>query len=201
MIRHKHHIVPKHAGGSDDPSNIVELTVEEHAEAHKKLWEQYGRKEDWLAWQGLAGMIGRDEIIRETLKIGSSKAGKIGGKKSVDSGRILEMSKKGIEAFRKSFSTDEEYKEYFRMISKKQTGISKDTLKDWVWITDGISNKKIKKDEPIPQGYKKGRSKLWKTAFSTEKKEIVVCPKCNKEGGKPVMKRYHFENCKYKDGV
>ena len=33
-----HYIVPKHMGGTDDPDNIVELTVEEHAEAHRKLY-------------------------------------------------------------------------------------------------------------------------------------------------------------------
>jgi len=33
-MKHKHHIVPKHMGGSDDPSNLIELTIEEHAEAH-----------------------------------------------------------------------------------------------------------------------------------------------------------------------
>ena len=26
-----------------------------------------------------------------------------------------------------------------------------------VWITDGTNNKKIKKDTPIPEGWKKGR--------------------------------------------
>ena len=30
---HSHHIIPKHIGGTDDPSNIIELTVEEHAAA------------------------------------------------------------------------------------------------------------------------------------------------------------------------
>jgi hypothetical protein len=28
---HKHHIIPKHAGGTNDPSNLIELTIEEHA--------------------------------------------------------------------------------------------------------------------------------------------------------------------------
>ena len=37
---HKHHKIPKHSGGSDDPENIVYLTPEEHAEAHKKLYEE-----------------------------------------------------------------------------------------------------------------------------------------------------------------
>ena len=198
MIKHKHHIIPKHAGGTGDPENIIELTAEEHAEAHKKLWEEHGRKEDWLAWQGLSGMIGKDEIIKEAIKIGSSKAGKVGGRKSVESGRILEMSKKGIEAFRKEFDSEESYRNHFRNLSKLQTGKPKDKLKDWYWVTDGNTNVKIKNDTAVPEGYKKGRAKLWKTGFSADKKETVVCPFCGKTGGKPAMKRYHFDNCNNK---
>ena len=59
---HKHHIVPRHAGGTDDPSNMITLTVEEHAEAHRKLYEQYGRREDMLAWKGLSGQWTKLEI-------------------------------------------------------------------------------------------------------------------------------------------
>ena len=46
-MKHLHHIVPKHMGGTDDPSNLVELAIEEHAEAHRLLWEEHNRKEDW----------------------------------------------------------------------------------------------------------------------------------------------------------
>ena len=67
-ILHKHHIIPKHAGGTDDPSNLIYLTVEEHAEAHKKLWEEHGRWQDELAWKGLSGQIGKEEIILKTLQ-------------------------------------------------------------------------------------------------------------------------------------
>ena len=59
---HKHHIIPKHAGGTDDPENLIELTVEEHAAAHKKLYEIYGKREDLLAWKALAKQIGKEEI-------------------------------------------------------------------------------------------------------------------------------------------
>ena len=38
----KHHIIPKHIGGTDNPSIIVELSVEELALAHKKLYEEHG---------------------------------------------------------------------------------------------------------------------------------------------------------------
>ena len=64
-IYHKHHIIPRHAGGTDDPSNIVLLTVEEHAEAHRLLYEEHGRWQDRVAWQALSGMIGKEEIIRQ----------------------------------------------------------------------------------------------------------------------------------------
>lgn len=53
-MKHKHHIIPKHAGGTDDPSNVIELTIEEHAEAHRVLFEQHGRWQDELAWKLLS---------------------------------------------------------------------------------------------------------------------------------------------------
>jgi hypothetical protein len=63
-MKHRHHIIPKHMGGSDDPSNLVYLTVEEHAEAHRRLWETHGKIEDKVAYMGLLNMIDREEIIR-----------------------------------------------------------------------------------------------------------------------------------------
>ncbi len=66
---HKHHIIPKHMGGSDDPSNLILLTVEEHAEAHKKLYEEHGRWQDKFAWKGLAGLMSKEEIQKESVRI------------------------------------------------------------------------------------------------------------------------------------
>jgi hypothetical protein len=63
-IYHKHHIVPRHMGGTDDPSNIVELTVEEHAEAHRKLFEEHGLWQDEIAWKALSGQITNAEAIK-----------------------------------------------------------------------------------------------------------------------------------------
>lgn len=74
-LKHKHHIIPKHMGGSDDPENIVILTPEEHAEEHRKLYEKYGKIEDYLAWKGLSGFIGKEEIILELMKNNGRKVG------------------------------------------------------------------------------------------------------------------------------
>jgi hypothetical protein len=59
-------------GGTDDPSNLIELSVEEHAEAHRLLYEQYGKWEDYYAWQGLAGIIPKQELIREIQKVANT---------------------------------------------------------------------------------------------------------------------------------
>lgn len=63
-MAHIHHIVPRHMGGNDDPTNLIELSIEEHAEAHKKLFEEHGHWEDCLAWQGLLGLIPREELVK-----------------------------------------------------------------------------------------------------------------------------------------
>lgn len=60
---HKHHIIPKHIGGPDISTNIVELTIEEHAEAHRILYENHGRWQDYLAWKAISGIIGHEEVI------------------------------------------------------------------------------------------------------------------------------------------
>jgi len=68
MMKHIHHIVPKHMGGSNDPSNLIELTIEEHAEAHRKLWEKHGKWQDKIAWKTLSGQINIQEARMEMMK-------------------------------------------------------------------------------------------------------------------------------------
>ena len=69
-IYHTHHIIPKHAGGTNHPDNLVQLTVAEHAEAHRKLYEEHRRWQDKLAWHVLLGIIGKEEILLEKSSIG-----------------------------------------------------------------------------------------------------------------------------------
>ena len=68
-MKHIHHIIPKHMGGTNESSNLKEVTVEEHAQAHKELYEKYGHWQDKLAWQGLSGQLGsKEKIIEEFYK-------------------------------------------------------------------------------------------------------------------------------------
>jgi len=61
---HLHHINPRHNGGTDEPENLVYLTVEEHAQAHKELYEEFGRTEDLIAYQALSGKTTASEARR-----------------------------------------------------------------------------------------------------------------------------------------
>ena len=63
MIEHLHHIIPKHMGGSNNPSNLMSVSVEEHAELHLDLYLTHGCWEDWIAYHGLAGIVGHEEVV------------------------------------------------------------------------------------------------------------------------------------------
>jgi hypothetical protein len=73
IYTHIHHIIPRHIGGSDHPSNLIELTIEDHAIAHRHLWKMYGRKEDKIAWLCLSKRIDKEDLIRQRCSLGGSK--------------------------------------------------------------------------------------------------------------------------------
>jgi len=79
---HKHHIVPKHLGGDDSPSNLVLLHPYDHAIAHFVRWKMYGTHGDaWAfnrlkAWLDSGGMTVRgmkhDEQAKQKISAESS---------------------------------------------------------------------------------------------------------------------------------
>lgn len=121
FMKHKHHIIPKHMGGSNDPSNLIELSVEEHSQAHLKLYEQHGKKEDLCAYYMLSGKSQDPEFKKMVCSLGGnalakkrkesgeqwgfslmnpddlfniqSANGKLQGKKNAESGHIQQIQK------------------------------------------------------------------------------------------------------------
>ena len=69
---HLHHIVPKRMGGTDDPSNLIELTIYDHAIAHRHLWKMYGDARDHKAYTWLMSIADQGdehyEKLSESLK-------------------------------------------------------------------------------------------------------------------------------------
>jgi len=103
-MKHKHHIIPRHAGGTDDPSNIVYLSIKEHAKAHKNLYEKYGRWQDKLAYEGLSGQIDKEKIIEEIYKNRKTRLGKnhYGDMSRFSNWKGKKLSEKHIENIRKA---------------------------------------------------------------------------------------------------
>jgi hypothetical protein len=60
---------------------------------------------------------------------------------------------------------------------------------------------KNRKDGPWNKGktglnHSEETKKKMSESASKKPKELVTCPKCGKNGGKPAMRRFHYDNCK-----
>jgi hypothetical protein len=69
----KHHIVPRFEGGSDEESNLVTLTFNDHAIAHFIRWVVYKDPRDQTAWNIMS--VQSEDWRREIASLG----GKMGG--------------------------------------------------------------------------------------------------------------------------
>lgn len=117
-IYHNHHIIPKHMGGTDAPDNYVKLTVSEHAAAHKELWEQHGKRQDWIAWQFLSKQITLAEAIKMAQRLPKTKEWKE---------KISKIAKERnhIQTLREALKNPEIKKKHAENTSKGLKGVSK----------------------------------------------------------------------------
>lgn len=170
-------------GGTDDPSNLIQLTVEQHAEAHRILYETYGYEQDKLAWQGLLGIIPKEDIVTEANKIGRIKTNLILKEKYgvTNPGQLPQTREAASKRMKKRHEqgkckipdwTGKKHKQETKdKIGKKlsiaQAG-SKNSQFGTMWITNGIQNKKVKKTvDFIPEGWYKGYSNKTKFKHKT----------------------------------
>lgn len=172
-MKHKHHIIPRHMGGSDDPSNLIELSVAEHAEAHRLLFEQYKNQKDYIAWQALSGLISKEEARR--LAISASLTGKKQSKEQIE---------KRVKARLKT-------RPHSTLGQKNKPASEEKKLKI------SIANK----GKPSPFKNKERHSDITKQLMSESAKnrKLYKCPKCNCEMQKAHLSRYHGldgEKCK-----
>ena len=181
MLTHKHHIVPRHCGGTDDADNIVELSIEEHAEAHRVLYEKDGRWQDYLAWKGLSGLVGKDDLLKLKYELY----------------RGPNHHSYGIRR-----------PEHAELMRERMTGENNPMFGRDPWnkgLTGTQTGSNPAKAHPGNQYGKgnKGRvqSEEWKRKRLdkiTGRTYNMTCPHCNKTGGR-MMLRWHFDNCKLKD--
>ena len=148
-MKHLHHIVPRHAGGTDDPSNLVELTIEEHANAHKELYEQYGRWQDYVAWQGLLGLITEEERMEIMYSARRGEGNFFYGKKHTEETKRIIGEKNKIANKGKKRSA-----QYVEMMRERMTGennprYGKDAWNKGKQIGPASLESKMKKGKPL----------------------------------------------------
>ena len=184
--KHKHHIIPRHAGGTDDPSNIVELTIPEHAEAHRKLYEEHGRWQDKIAYQVLAGQMSITEAQWEAKREGV---------RAFHTGRKCTEEHK--EKTRQSMLGKNKGKTGLGMAGKKHTPEAKEKNRT---AQLAIGNRPPYR----PPGWKHSPQareeisaaahKQWETRSRTPPRE--KCDHCGMLVSLPMLARWHNDNCR-----
>lgn len=173
MVTHKHHIIPRHMGGSDDSSNLIELTIEEHAKAHKELYEKHGCWQDKIAWQTLSGQITHAEAIKQA-QILSNKT------------RIV---------------TEEQKRKISNSLTGRKNGPHKEETK--LKISQALSGKahtqerkdNMSKNHADVSG--SNNPMYGKPSANRGKKTPTIeCPHCKKQVPTNLAKRWHFDMCK-----
>lgn len=178
MIKHKHHIIPKHAGGTDDPSNLIELTVEEHADAHRILYEEHGRWQDYVAWKTLSGAITNQEA---TL-----------------------LAQKNAD---RSWMYTEEGKEILRKANEKKMGktpwnkgLTKETNEIVRQYSDSVKKTmksgNIKTIGDIMRGKEFSEEHRRKLSEVKRNESRKTCEHCNKTTSRAMYARWHGPKCR-----
>lgn len=206
-MKHRHHLLPKHRGGTDDESNltapIAPARCEEgwssHAIFHFCDWQLWGLKEDFLAWRGLAGFLGKEDIIEQLMEEGRARGR---ASTALTNQRLLEEGnhnfqkpgarEKAIENSRKTqaelAAQGKHALQNPEMRARKAQQDREKQLALWV-----------KGENPLqrPDVVEK-RREASSTSRSTQNSRQVTCTHCQKTGGQTNMKRYHFDNCPLK---
>lgn len=179
----KHHILPRSLGGSDDPSNIICLTVRQHYVAHWMLWKAYGGAMA-VAFDYMSGIKRYGSRLPsrtvEALKADVSKriSERLVSTETRQKQSQAKLGKKltpeHIEKVRQTRIGKKMPAEFGKKVSEAKRGIA----------TRGT-------------GWSHSEASLAKIVASNLNRQIIVCPHCTKSvkdhGG---AKRWHFDRCK-----
>ena len=108
-------------GGTNRPSNIKLLSVKEHALAHKKLYEKYGKWQDKVAWLGLSKTIKGYKLVQ--LKRRLARLGKKASKQTREKQRQAKLGKTPWHMIGNTLMLGKKHSDKTKkLISKKLTG-------------------------------------------------------------------------------
>ena len=180
----QHHIIPRCMGGTDEPGNLVRLTAEEHFVAHQLLAKMHPHN---------VGLI--FAVLAMGARINNKRYGWVRRRFAEKMSAIDRTSwkskkphseshkKKIAESVKKSWGSEQRKKSQSEAMSGRK--FSEDHKNKLSLAKKG---KKLSEELRLFMAQSRiGRKVTWKT---------IVCPHCQKSGGTPNMKRYHFDKCK-----
>lgn len=195
---HKHHIIPRHAGGTDDPENIIEVTVEDHFKLHYARWKEFKSYKDLFACQLLKNNW--LSLTPEEIRINCSKGGKAAQKTlkkkqlssfydPVQRAAVAKLGREAAKLKGAGFYNSKLQSELGKRGGPKNKGFRH--------VTDGVKNIKytvpMQKVTSVEQFIKENpQFRMGRTIPNK------TCPHCQKVGKGVTMYRWHFDNCKYK---
>lgn len=196
-----HHIIPRCFGGEDTNDNLVRLTAREHFIAHLLLYKmQTEKRKIHQMLTAVVMMKGKDSKNSKLYESARKKFGKIHSQSiSGENHPMYGSSRIGED---NPFYGKTHSEETRKRLSEAKEGmvIAKDTRTgNKLWV----SKEDFEKYEYLV-GLTKGNSISDETkkriSDGLKSKPILTCPHCGKEG-RNNMKRYHFDNCKFKQKV
>ena len=152
---HKHHVTPRYR--DPDSTITVEVTVTQHAMFHYCEWQLHGHKSDWLAWRGLAGLIGKDEIMLEVGRLAAAKGlatRLLNGPSDKLKQHCRQLQPIAAQAAR---SPEARAKKAETMRVNKHSQGHRNSQYGTMWVTNEVESQKIRKGDPIPSGWRPGR--------------------------------------------
>jgi hypothetical protein len=216
----RHHIMPQCMGGSDERENLVQLTPEEHYVAHQLLLKIYP---DVV---GLASATQLMTVHHTDSRTTNKLFGWIRKKCAIDASIKMTKWHEDNEHPR-GFLGKNHTSDIKNQIAKttKESKIESVGIRVYAYNLDGTFYKEFRTltecaehlgSSPINvsttaqgiHGHCKGKQLRFEYYDSIESyinpnaiksKEKVTCVHCGKEGNGPVMKRFHFNNCKHKN--
>lgn len=208
---HRHHIVPKCLGGSDELENISVLTYKEHFLIHKilalKLFPN-NRKLIHAFWRMCNSTIryNFNVSIRDYETAKNLQSISISGKLNpmANSARFGVLNPFYGKKHTEDFKIKKSKQSTIQMTGHKKSQETKDKigLKHKNKIVSNETKKKLSdynKLNPSLPMLGKNHSEATKQKMRKPKTANVTCPYCNKKGYIANMNRWHFDNCKQKD--
>ena len=205
-----HHIVPKSMGGGDDRDNLVLLTAREHYIAHlllTKCTEGKAKAKMFLAFNRIVNSNSLDKEIKTSRLYQYLRENFAKVSSEMNTGRVMsDEQRMQLSIARKGKPKPPRSEEHKRNLSKANKGkITSDETKQKISVslTGKQHTEETKRKLSLAKKGKPGRkqSEETKQKISNSIKQLkeTVCPHCNKKGKGPVMHRYHFNKCKFKN--